>query len=292
MANSSEPSITQFGGIGRIEAIAAGIRLALILIWIVVLLPLFVVCCLTTPTLNWFLKFFWKGVLRFANIKVVVRGEQSTQRPLLIVCNHVSYLDIAILGSVLNGRFVSKSDVAGWPGIGPLASVAGTIFIERKRSEAAKQKVELGKRLASGMPLILFPEGTSNDGNRVLPFKSTLFSVAEKEIDGKPVTVQPVSIAYTRCRGVPIGYAWRHFYAWYGDMELAPHLWALLHLGQLTVEVNVMSALSLSELGSRKNAAHVCEALVRRSVSGSLSGREDIIPSTVKQDNTPPCRVA
>lgn len=275
MAAEGEPTITRLGGIGRVETVAAAIRLIGMLTWLVLLQPLFLVSRVSPITRSWFLQFFWKGMLRFANVKVEVHGRISKERPLLFVSNHVSYMDIAILGSTLPGCFVSKADVGGWPVIGPLAKWAGTIFIQRKRSEAAKQKEELADQLSGGMPLILFPEGTSNDGNRVLPFKSTLFSIAEKEINGKPVLVQPVSLAYTRCRGVPIGYAWRHFYAWYGDMELAPHLWAMLHMGQLTVEVNLLPPLTLSDLGTRKNAAITCEKAVRESVSKCLTGRRE-----------------
>src|SRR3546814_6911519 len=81
------------------------------------------------------------------------------------------------------------------------------------------------RRLEAGDDLVLFPEGTSGDGNRVLAFKSALFSVAERRPQGEPLTVQPVSIAYTRLDGLPLGRYLRPFFAWYGDMELGPHLW-------------------------------------------------------------------
>jgi len=276
-SHTGEPCLTRLGGLGQMERIAAMVRLTLMLGWVAVLFPIFLLSLVTETSRGWFTRFFWKGMLRFANVKVQVHGQVIKHRPLLFVSNHLSYMDIAILGSVLPGSFVSKADVRGWPGIGPIAVLAGTIFIERKRSAAAEQKKVLSTRLERGMPLILFPEGTSNDGNRVLPFKSTLFSIAEREIKGKPVMVQPVSISYTKCRGVPIGYAWRHFYAWYGDMELAPHIWAMLHMGQLTVDVTLLEPQSLSQLGSRKNAALVCEKVVRESVSGYLSGRAEAI---------------
>ncbi|MBN2753116.1 MAG: 1-acyl-sn-glycerol-3-phosphate acyltransferase, partial [Rhodospirillaceae bacterium] len=137
---------------------------------------------------------------------------------------------------------------------------------------AARQKVELTNRLTHGTPLILFPEGTSSDGNHVLPFKSTLFSIAEEYINGQPVVVQPVAIAYTHCFGVPIGYVWRHFFAWYGDMDLVSHLWGVLCMGRLTVEVTFLEPHLLSALGSRKNAALVCHGAVKGAVASALTG--------------------
>jgi 1-acyl-sn-glycerol-3-phosphate acyltransferase len=268
------PTPSRFGDHGRLESVVAGVRLVAIVAWFLLALPVYVLCMVTEGAQTVCNRIFWSGVLRLANIRVRVHGRPSALRPLVFVGNHVSYLDIPVFGSLLPGIFVAKAEVAGWPGLGFVARLGRTVFVERKRTEAARQKKELGERLARGTPLILFPEGTSDDGNRVLPFKSTLFSIAEEEVNGQPVMVQPVAIAYTRCFGVPIGYLWRHFFAWYGDMDLAPHLWEVLHMGRLTVEVTFLEPHTLAALGSRKNAALVCHAAVREAVSRSLSGRE------------------
>src|SRR3546814_4926008 len=106
------------------------------------------------------------------------------------------------------------------------------------------------RRLEAGDDLVLFPEGTSGDGNRVLAFKSALFSVAERRPQGEPLTVQPVSIAYTRLDGLPLGRYLRPFFAWYGDMELGPHLWHAIGLGRVTVMVEFRSEEHTSELQS------------------------------------------
>ncbi len=270
----AEPTPARFGGHGRLESVVAAARLCAIFVWFLLILPVYLLSMLSETAQTVCNRVFWRGVLRLANIRVRVHGRASVLRPLLFVGNHVSYLDIPVLGSLLPGIFVAKSEVAGWPGIGFIARLARTVFVERKRTEAARQKRDLSDRLARGIPLIIFPEGTSDDGNRVLPFKSTLFSIAEAEINGQPVMVQPVAIAYTRCFGVPIGYLWRHFFAWYGDMDLAPHLWEVLHMGRLTVEVTFLEPHTLTALGSRKNAALACHAAVRGAVARSLSGRE------------------
>lgn len=273
MQRAAEPTPGTFGQHGRIESVIAGLRLALILAWLLLLLPVYLPAMMWEPAQTALNKLFWRGVLRLANVRVRVFGRASPLRPLLFVSNHVSYLDIPVLGSLLPGSFVAKAEIAKWPGIGLVAKLGRAVFVERKRTEAARQKEELSRRLGRGVPLILFPEGTSDDGNRVYPFKSTLFAIAEEAVDGQPVMVQPVAVAYTRCFGMPIGYVWRHFFAWYGDMDLAPHLWQVLRMGRLTVEVTFLEPRMLSALGSRKAAAEHCHAAVRAAVARSLSGR-------------------
>src|ERR1700730_17936455 len=142
-----------------------------------------------------------------------------------------------MVGALIRGSCGAKSEVARWPLFGVLAKLQRTVFIERQVHRTAAQRGALASRLAAGDGLILFPEGTSGDGNRVLPFKSALFSAAESAAGDAPVMVQPVSIAYVRLNGVPMGRLYRPFFAWYGDMEMAPHLWTLLGFGIVTVSV-------------------------------------------------------
>src|SRR5256714_8537120 len=145
-------------------------------------------------------------------------------RPVLFPANPVSYLDITIDSSLIAGSVGAKREVARWPLFGWLAKLQRSVFIDRRVRSTAQQRDSIAGRLAAGDALILFPEGTSGDGNRVLPFKSALFSVAESAATG-PVTVQPVSIAYTRLNSMPIGRRYRPLFAWYGAMAMAPHLW-------------------------------------------------------------------
>ena len=124
----------------------------------------------------------------------------------------------------------------------------------------------------------MFPESTSGDGNIMRPFKSALFTVAERQITDKKgqlrhVMVQPVSIAYTRLNGMPLGVGWRPFVAWYGDMEMGPHLWFLAKLGMLTVEVTFHQPVSLEQFPNRKALAAHCDKIVRHGMATLLSGR-------------------
>jgi 1-acyl-sn-glycerol-3-phosphate acyltransferase len=166
----------------------------------------------------------------------------------LFVANHASYLDITVLGALIRGSFVAKAEIADWPFFGLLAKLQRTVFIERRSAQAAKHRDEIARRLEAGDDLILFPEGTSSDGNRILPFKSALFSVAEREVEGRPLTVQPVSVAYLKLDGLPIGREWRPNVAWYGAMNLLKHAWNLFTLGKLTVEVGFHPPLDMAAL--------------------------------------------
>ena len=139
------------------------------------------------------------------------------KRPVLFASNHISYPDITVLGSLIPGSFIAKAEVAHWPFFGWLAKLQRSVFVDRQVRSTARQRDAIAERLATGDALILFPEGTSGDGNRVLPFKSALFSVARNRERAAPITVQPVSIAYTRLDGMPIGRRLRPFFAWYGD---------------------------------------------------------------------------
>src|SRR5690606_36949826 len=142
--------------------------------------------------------------------------------------------------------------IAGWPFFGWLAKLQRTVFVERRAARTAVHRDELSERLSRGDNLVLFAEGTSSDGNRVLPFKSAFFAAAEPLPDGRMPLVQPVSIAYTRLGGMPLGRRMRHLYAWYGDMSLLPHLWRVLTSGRGTVEVEFHAPVTLDQFRNRK----------------------------------------
>lgn len=218
-------------------------------------------------------RFYHRLCTRILGISVVVQGRRVRERPVLFVSNHVSYLDITALGSVMTGCFIAKSEVAGWPLFGFLAKLQRSVFIARRRSAVAKHGDDIAERLEAGDNLILFPEGTSGDGTRVLPFKSAFFSVAERRPRGRPLTVQPVTIAYTRLNGVPLGRGLRPFFAWYGDMDLMPHLWTCAALGKLTVVIEFHAPMTLDEAGSRKELAVEVQRRVADGLARANAGR-------------------
>jgi 1-acyl-sn-glycerol-3-phosphate acyltransferase len=173
-----------------------------------------------------FAAFFWKAIAWLLGLRVRTIGTKviPAGRPVIYVCNHSSWADIPAVGGVIKACFVSKDDVAGWPIIGTIARLGRTIFVTRNRTGTLRERDEMQEKLAAGDALILFPEGTSSDGARVLPFRSSFFAAAFG--DAKPI-IQPVSVVYDRLAGLPVSHATRAVFAWYGDMNLAPHVWQL-----------------------------------------------------------------
>jgi 1-acyl-sn-glycerol-3-phosphate acyltransferase len=214
-------------------------------------------------------------VCRILGIVIERQGAVSGARPTLFVANHTSYLDIEILGASIPGSFISKADVDGWPLFGWLARLQRTVFIDRKRRSIRHQRDAVGARLRAGDRLILFPEGTSGNGQRLLPFKSALFGAVMDTAD-RDITVQPVSVAYLRLDGMPLGRSYRPLFAWYGDMTLAPHLWTMLGLGRLGVRVTFHPAVSAAAFASRKALSEHCATVIAAGLSAALSGREAV----------------
>lgn len=212
-------------------------------------------------------------------LDVVLRGEPVKTRPTLFVANHCSYIDIEVFSSLIPVCFIAKAEVARWPFFGTLARLQRTVFVDRKPRSTAEQRDQIARRLAAGDNLMLFPEGTSDDGNRTLPSYSALFSVAEQRLaDGRPLTVQPVSIAYAELNGFPLGRSLRPLLAWYGDMELAPHLWHFAGLGRVKVIAEFHPPVTIDQFGSRKALADHCRQAIARGVAEAIAGRPQSPP--------------
>ena len=228
---------------------------------------------------------FHRGVTRIFGIQIETTGQMSEIHPTLFVSNHVSYLDIFVFGAVIEGSFVAKSDIANWPIAGWLAKMQRTIFVEREqRSKVGAQRTRVQERFESGGNVILFPEGTSYDGARVLTFKSALFSVAQNQVNGHAVTVQPVSIAYTEMDGLPLTRAQRPLVAWYGDMALLPHIWSFLKAQRTKVEIQFHEPVSMDDYANRRAMASACHQMVSAGVTAMVTGRTAPTPALPAPD--------
>jgi len=205
---------------GRLRAIR---RIVTVVAWTAIAIPIQALLMLLPG----------RGKIRFARayhqvlcwligMRVQVVGKPSGAPAVLYVSNHSSWLDILVLGSVLEAAFVSKAEVGRWPVVGTVARLGRTVFVSRKRNHTGREADEMRQRLADGGSLILFPEGTSNDGTRVLPFRSSFLAAAQHA--GQ---VQPVSLVYDRLGGLPACRRDRPFFAWYGDMDIATHFWRI-----------------------------------------------------------------
>ena len=226
----------------------------------------------TLPTL------YHRLCCKILGFRVRLIGQPTAERPALFAANHVSYTDITVLGSLIPGSFIAKAEVANWPFFGWLAKLQRTVFVDRRIHSIARQRDAISQRLVAGDALILFPEGTSGDGNRPLPFKTALFGAAEFRGDAGPVVVQPVSLAYTRLDGIPLGRSLRPLFSWYGAVGLVPHLWSMIGLGTVEVVVQFHPPTLLADCGSRKALAGYCYARIAGGMAGALFGRPQPMP--------------
>jgi 1-acyl-sn-glycerol-3-phosphate acyltransferase len=194
---------------------------------------------------------------------------------MLILSNHVSWLDICVVSALAPVVFVAKSEVAGWPVFGWLAKLQRTIFIDRKaRHRTGAATREIAGRMLGGDAVVLFAEGTSSDGTRVLPFRSSLVGAVHHALGNSAqhshVTVQPMSLAYVGFGGLPMGRAMRERVAWYGDADLVPHLLQLLSSGAVDVTVSWGEAIAYDISADRKAIARASEQSVRRMTAAAL----------------------
>jgi len=222
---------------------------------------------------------YHKFLCKLFGIRVTVIGTPVQDKGVLMIGNHTSYFDILVLSSVAKVSFVAKSEVQTWPFFSTLARLQQTVFVERtRRSQTGEARDQIRDRVLQGDALILFPEGTSSDGNCVLPFKSALMGAAEATIgtdaDGNPihVPVQPVSVAYVGLYGMPMGRESRPLFAWYGDMDLVPHLVEAVKTGPIDVVVEFHQPITVDQVGGRKKLAAVTEAIVREAQTRALRG--------------------
>jgi len=218
---------------------------------------------------------FHRAACAVIGIRITQVGARTRETPVLLLSNHASWLDIIVLSAIAPVVFVAKSEVANWPLFGWLAKLQRTIFVERERRHKTGDTARaMGDRLGGGDVVVLFPEGTSSDGIRILPFRSALIGAVHHTIGDRThhdrVTVQPVSIAYTRFGGIPVGRALRDKVAWYGETELLPHLQGVFASGAVDVTVSWGEAVSYGMTADRKQIARDAEAAVRRMTARAL----------------------
>ena len=208
------------------------------------------VCRVTFPIL---------GMLR------VVHGT-PLQGPGAMVANHGSWLDVFALNAAARIYFVAKSEVHGWAGIGWLARATGTVFIARRGMEARDHKDLLEQRLKDGHQLLFFPEGTSTDARRILPFKSSLFAAFMDPDLAPTLLIQPVTVVYRPPAGID-----PRFYGWWGDMGFAEHLLQVLAAArQGMVEVTYHDPVAVADFADRKALARHCESVIRKTFDAAI----------------------
>lgn len=206
-----------------------------------------------------------KVALLVLGVRLERRGTPMRGRG-AVVSNHASWLDIFAVNALQRVYFVSKSEVAGWAGIGWLARATGTVFINRDARDARRQKEIFEARLRAGHHLCFFPEGTSTDGARVISFKPTLFAAFFSHGLAEILQIQPVTLAY-------LAPAERdpRFYAWWGELGFAPHLLRILAtVRRGRVVVMFHPTVRVADFPGRKELARHCETAVRAGLRDEL----------------------
>ncbi len=219
---------------------------------------------------------YYRALCALLGIRVRVIGKPVRDKPVLIVANHMSWADIPVIGSVAPIAFVSKREIADWPLIGTAAKMQRCVFVDRTRRHKTGDAVaEIAQRMIDGHPVVLFAEGTSSDGNRVLQFRSSLVGAVKDVVaegaGADDVLIQPMSICYTAIAGLPMGRQHRPLVAWYGDLDFMPHLKEFLRSGAVDAVVTFGAPIVYG--ADRKALTKSVEETVRQLTARTLRGR-------------------
>jgi 1-acyl-sn-glycerol-3-phosphate acyltransferase len=220
-------------------------------------------------------RIYWRGVLRLFGLRRRVIGAPITRAPggrsVLFVANHASWLDIPLLGAECRAVFVSKDDVRNWPVINLIAHLGRTVFISRERRHTARGRAHIAMRLKAGDNLILFPEGTTSDGSRVLPFRSAFLAAA---MGDDPPLIQPVSIAYDRLAALSCRRAGRALFAYYGATSIGAHFWRIAQWPGLRATLMFHAPLDPRSMPDRKALSQNLWQIVAAGAAALRQGRD------------------
>lgn len=254
------------------------------------LMPLQALFLRLSPSLGRrFPQWYHRQLCRLLGVRIHFEGDAVNDKAVLIVANHSSWLDIPVVSAVAPVSFIAKKEVGTWPFVSSLARLQRTVFVDReRRTSVGGTTAEILNRLRAGDSLVLFPEGTSSDGNRVLPFKTSLFAAAKPSAlraenrkaaraenptpANHQVVVQTLTIVYTRLCGISMLRSERPIVGWYGDMEMAPHAWQFLQAGPVDVVVRIGQPVPMDAFMDRKALARYSEEEIRREHTRILRG--------------------
>lgn len=220
------------------------------------------------------IKLYLLTVLKIFNVKVEEdKSEKLPDDAVLYVSNHTSYLDVIVLGSRISVRFTPKIEVSRWPIMNILVNLSLPVYIDRNIQKSLEQKQTIREIIDNGDSIMIFPEATTNDGTKVLPFKSSLFSVAEPDENKQQnVKVQPISIVYTHIDGEPATDDNIDKISWYGDMKFLPHFWSLLGAKGATVKIIYHPGVTYEDFGNRKELSKHCENIITAGINEIKNG--------------------
>jgi len=233
-------------------------RLVAVVIWTLLAIPIQALLLLLPGRAHAnFARAYHRTLCWLIGLRIQVVGEACRDRPVLFVSNHSSWLDVLVLGATLDASFVAKHEVGTWPIIRTVARLGRSVFVSRTRTGTRGEADAIRERLRAGDNLILFPEGTTSDGGRVLPFRSAFLSVADSA-----TRVQPVSVVFDRLGGLPACRRDRPLFAWYGDTDIFTHFWRLARRSNARATIVLHAPLDPAEWNDRKALAAACAQVV------------------------------
>lgn len=245
---------------GRFRAVR---RLVSLVLWTLIAIPIQALLLLLPGRGHMaFARVYHRTLCALMGLRIQVVGEASRDAPVLFVSNHSSWLDVLALGATLEASFVAKTDIERWPVVSTVAKLGRTVFVSRRRAGTKGEADAIRTRLAASDSLILFPEGTTSDGGRVLPFRSAFLSVADTAR-----VVQPVSVVFDRLGGLPACRRDRPLFAWYGDMDIFSHFWRLARRPGGRATIILHKPLDPADWPDRKALAAACAQVVADSCS-------------------------
>lgn len=267
---------------GRFRAVR---RLVAILLWTLIAIPIQALLMVLPGRGNIaFGRFYHHTLCRLIGLRIRVLGEPARDAPVLFVSNHSSWLDVLVLGATLEACFVAKTEVGQWPLIRTVAALGRTVFVSRTRSGTKGEAGVIRERMGRGDSIILFPEGTTSDGGRVLPFRSAFLSVADHAR-----VVQPISVVFDRLGGLPACRRDRPLFAWYGDTDIFTHFWRLARhpAGRATIVLH--TPLDPADYPDRKALSAACATVVTVTCA-TLRQNRPAVPLTARPATPPPLR--
>ena len=230
---------------------------------------------------DWMPQFFSRTMCLLLRVRVSSQGSPSSIRPRLIVANHISWADILVLGALEPVCFLAKAEVADWPGFGALAKLQRSIFVNRSRKMGLPAvNSAMAERMVEGAPVVLFAEATTSDGTHLMKFHAVHLAAARdlltKYTEVEHVVVQPISIIYQAQHGLPMGRKAQPNIAWYGDMDMPSHLWALIKGGPIHCRVFYGSALIFDRRSNRKESTHQARKAIRQMIDEARIGYAEV----------------
>ena len=254
------------------------IVILLVFLWAGLLIPVHLFNRIVFPKKRYSVpQIFHKGLCRLLRVKVICHGIPSEIQPTLFVINHISWLDMPVVGKTLQGSFVANEEVKAYPVIGLLAKLQETIFIARTRPSVKVHKDDMQDHLEKGDNMFLFPEGTSSNGLVTHDFKSTYFALAERHAGDQALCVQPVTLAYSQMDNMYVTRNIMKSIAWVGDENFLNHIWEFLKSGNVTAELRFHPPVTIEAYDSRKDMAADCQRVIAEGLSRAMTNRPEPI---------------